>query len=125
VEGFHFQSGVILNRNPQPGERAVYKPEFDSVTNHLTRDYALVLLLPNETRDKRVLLIYGIYTQGSQAAIEYLINPESMAELRRRLLNLSPDHKTIPPYFQLLLTTTVENSVPGKSSLVAVRVISR
>lgn len=125
VEGFHFQSGVILNRNPQPGERAVYKPEFDSVTNHLTRDYALVLLLPNETRDKRVLLIYGIYTQGSQAAIEYLINPESMAELRRTLLNLSPDHKTIPPYFQLLLTTTVENSVPGKSSLVAVRVISR
>jgi hypothetical protein len=125
VEGFHFQSGVILNRNPQPGERVVYKPEFDSVTNHLTRDYALVLLLPNETRDKRVLLIYGIYTQGSQAAIEYLINPESMAELRRTLLNLSSDHKTIPPYFQLLLTTTVENSVPGKSSLVAVRVISR
>jgi hypothetical protein len=125
VEGFHFQSGVIVNRNPQPGELPVYKPEFDSVTNHLTRDYALVLLLPNETRDKRVLLIYGIYTQGSQAALEYLINPESMSELRKELLKLSPDHGTIPPYFQLLLTTTVENAVPGKSSLVAVRVIPR
>lgn len=123
VEGFHFQSGVILNRSPQPGEQAVYKPEFDSVTNHLTRDYALILLLPNETKEKRVLLIYGIYTQGSQAAIEYLINPERMAELRTTLLSLSPDHKTIPQYFQLLLTTTVENAVPGKSSLVAVRVI--
>ena len=123
VEGFHFQSGVILNRSPQPGEQPVYKPEFDSVTNQLTRDYALVLMLPNETREKRVLLIYGIYTQGSQAAIEYLTNPEHMAELRQALLNLSPDHKTIPQYFQLLLTTTVENAVPGKSSLVAVRVI--
>ncbi len=123
VEGFHFQSGLILNGKPQPGEQAVYKPEFDSVTNQLTRDYAVVLMLPNETKEKRVLLIYGIYTQGSQAAIEYLTNPERMTELRKALLDLSPDHKTIPSYFQLLLTTTVENSVPGKSSLVAVRII--
>lgn len=123
-EGFQFQGGVIFNRNPQPGEQAVYKPEFDAVTNQLTRDYALVLMLPNETKDKRILLIYGIYTQGSQAAIEYLTNPERMAELRNALLDTTPDHKTIPPYFQLLLTTTVENAVPGKSSLVAVRVIS-
>src|SRR5208282_2090521 len=103
VEGFHFQSGLILNSNPQPGEQPIYKPEFDSVTNQLTRDYAVVLMLPNETREKRVLLIYGIYTQGSQAAIEYLTNPERMAELRKALLSLSPDHKTIPAYFQLLL----------------------
>jgi hypothetical protein len=123
VQGFQFQSGVILNRNPQPGEKEVYKPEFDSVTNQLTRDYAVVLMLPNERNEKRVLLIYGIYTQGSQAAIEYLTNPERMAELRKKLLDLAPEHKAIPPYFQVLLTTTVENSVPGKSSLVAIRVI--
>jgi len=122
-QGFQFRGGVIFNRNPQPGEQSEYKPEFDSVTNQLTRDYALVLMLPNETKDKRVLLIYGIYTQGSQAAIEFLVNPERMAELRKTLLILAPDHKTIPSYFQLLLTTTVENSVPGKSSLVAVRII--
>ena len=124
-EGFRFHNGVISNNKPQPGEQALYKPEFDSVTNHLTRDYALVLLLPDATKDRRVLLIYGIYTQGSQAAIEYLINPERMAELRRKLLELSPDHKTIPPYFQLLLTTTVENAVPGKSSLVALRLVAK
>jgi hypothetical protein len=123
VQGFQFQSGLILNRNPQPGEKEVYKPEFDSVTNQLTRDYALVLMLPNERKEKRVLLIYGIYTQGSQAAIEYLTNPEHMAELRKALLDVSSDHKTVPPYFQVLLTTTVENSVPGKSSLVAIRII--
>jgi hypothetical protein len=45
-----------------------------------------------------------------------------VAELRKALLNLSPDRKTIPPYFQLLLTTAVENAVPGKASLVAVRI---
>lgn len=124
LEGFHFQSGVIINRKPQPGEQALYKPEFDPVTNQLTRDYALVLMLPNETKDKRVLLIYGIYTQGSQAAIEYLTDPESMATLRKALVALSADHKTVPPYFEVLLSTTVENAVPGTSSLVAIRKIS-
>ena len=125
VEGFHFQSGVILNRNPQPGEKPVYKPEFDPVTNQLSRDYALVLMLPNERSDNRVLLIYGVYTQGSQAAIEYLTNPERMSELRKALMNLSADRKIVPPYFQALLTTTVENAVPGNCSLVAVRAISK
>jgi len=123
VEGFQFQSGVIYNRKPQPGEKAEYRPEFDSVTNQLMRDYAVVLMLPNETREKRVLLIYGIYTQGSQAALEYLTNPEHMGELRKALLERSSDRKTIPEYFQVLLSTSVENAVPGKSSLVAVRII--
>ena len=124
VEDFHLQSGVILNRHPQSGEKSAYRPEFDPLTNELTRDYALILMLPNEKKDERVLLIYGIYTQGSQAAIEYLMNPERMAELRKALLAISPDHKTVPPYFQALIATTVENSVPGTSSLVAVRTIS-
>lgn len=123
VEGFHLQSGVILNRNPQPGEKPVYRPEFDSVTNQLTRDYALVLMLPNEKKENRILLIYGIYTQGSQAAIEYLMDPEQMRELHKALIGLAPDHKTAPPYFQALIATTVENSVPGTSKLVAVRAI--
>ncbi|MFP5230547.1 MAG: hypothetical protein ACLGXA_23255 [Acidobacteriota bacterium] len=120
-QGFHLQSGVILNRSPQPGEKAEYKPEFDPVTNQLTRDYALVLVLPNQQREDRVLLIYGIYTQGSQAAIEYLTDPERMTVLRKALVAQSPDHKTIPPYFQALLTTRVENAVPGTTTLVAVR----
>jgi hypothetical protein len=124
TEGFRFQSGVIVNGKPQAGERPVYKPEFDPVTNQLTRDYALVLMLPNERKENRVLLIYGIYTQGSQAAVEFLINPEKMAELRTELMKLSPDKKSIPSYFQVLLTTTVENSVPGKASVVAIRSVA-
>lgn len=123
-EGFRFQNGVILNRNPRPGEKSVYKPEFDPVTNQLTLDYALVLMLPNERRENRILLIYGIYTQGSQAAIEYVTNSQRLPELRKALAGFSPDHQALPAYFQVLLETTVENSVPGKTSLVAVRVVS-
>lgn len=120
-EGFRFVNGMILNKNPRPGEETIYKPEFDTVTNQLRQDYALVLMLPNERKENRILLIYGIYTQGSQAGIEYVTNPERLAELHQALLDLSPDHKSVPPYFQVLLRTTVENYIPGKASLVAVR----
>lgn len=124
-EGFQFKGGVILNSKPVQNEQTVYKPEFDLVTNQLRRDYALILALPNERSENRVLVVYGIYTQGSQAAVKYLTNPERMQELRSALIASSPDHKSVPPYFQALLTTTVENSVPGNVSLVAVRTITK
>ncbi len=124
-EGFWFHSGLIWNKHPQSGEQPVYRPQFDPVTNHLTRDYALVLMLPNEKKEERILLIYGIYTQGSQAAIEYVTNAEHLQELHKALLGLSPDPKTTPDFFQALLETTVENFVPGTSTLVAVRAIPR
>jgi len=123
-QGFLFQAGVILNNRPLPGEKPLYRPEFDPVTNQLIRDYALILMLPNEKKDNRILLVYGIYTQGSQAAIEYITSAEKMPELRKALVGISPDHRTPPLYFQALLETTVEKSVPGKVSLVAVRLVS-
>lgn len=122
-QGFDFVDGVILDKSPRSGESNVYRPEFDPVTNQLSRDYALVLMLPNEKKENRILLVYGIYTQGSQAAIEYITSPEHMAELHKALLNATTDHKTVPPYFEALLQTTVENYTPGKVSLVAVRII--
>jgi hypothetical protein len=122
-EGFWFHGGVISNQQPRPGEQTVYRPEFDPVTNNLSRDYALVLMLPNERKQERILLIYGIYTQGSQAAIEYVTNAGHLQKLREALLELSPQHKSPPKYFQALLQTTVENFVPGKASLVSVRII--
>ena len=122
-DGFEFHNGVISNQKPLPGEQPVYRPEFDPVTGNLSRDYALVLMLPNESRDRRVLLIYGIYTQGSQAAIEYVTNAERLAELRNALVARSPDHRSLPKYFQVLLSTSVENYVPGKVSLVSTRII--
>jgi hypothetical protein len=124
IEGFHFQNGVILNSNPQQGEQTIYRPEFDPVTNQLRRDYAVVLLLPNDQQGARVLLIYGIYTQGSQAAVEFLTNSAQMAKLRT-VLTAASNGKIVPKYFQVLLTTVVENSVPGNTSIVAVRTVQQ
>jgi hypothetical protein len=121
-EGFWFHEGLIKNMNPRPGELSVYRPVFDPVTNQLRRDYALLLMLPNESRDRRILLTYGIYTQGSQAAIEFVTNSHRLEELRRALAASSSD-RTPPEFFQALIETTVENAVPGPATLVAVRVV--
>jgi hypothetical protein len=123
AEGFSLHAGVIENKNPQPGEQAIYRPAFDSVSNALRRDYALVLMLPNMNRDQRILLTYGIYTKGTQAAIEYVTNPESLEDLRNRLTALTPGKKEPPRFFQVLLATTVENDVPGRASFVSARVV--
>ncbi len=123
-EGFWFHEGVISNGNPRDGEQDVYRAEFDPVTNSLRKDYALILMLPNEQREKRIMLAYGIYTQGSQAALEFITSQAGLDELRQALIAEYSGGEAIPSYFQALLETTVENSVPGKTSVVAVRVIS-
>ena len=122
-EGFSLHAGVIENKHPRPGEQSIYRPQIDSVTNSLRRDYALVLMLPNVNREQRILLAYGIYTKGTQAAIEYVTNTECLQDLRNRLVALTPGKKVPPRFFQVLLTTTVENDVPGKASFVSARPI--
>jgi hypothetical protein len=122
-EGFQFEASVIKNPHPKEGEPSVYKSEFDPITQQLSRDYAIIMMFPNEHKDQQILLLYGIYTQASQAALEYVTNPDRLAELRQHLVALNAPHKQPPRFFQALIQTTVENQVPGKASFVAARLI--
>jgi hypothetical protein len=53
-------------------------------------------MLPNEKKLERILLIYGIYTQGSQAALEFVTAEQHLNQLRAALVALSPE--TGEPY---------------------------
>jgi len=121
--GFYVDKGVFKNNASGPGGAAVFAPKFDPVTNYLTQDYALILMEPNHTKQERLLLLYGLYTQGTQAATEFVTNSERLGELRQALLAASPDKKTVPPFFEALISVPVENYVPGEASLVTARVI--
>jgi hypothetical protein len=123
--GFSVSGGVFKNDFPGPGEPTVYTPKFDSVTNRLSQDYALILMGPNHTTQDRLLFLYGLYTQGTEAAADYVTNVERLAELHKALLVASPDKKTTPAFFEALLSVPVENYVPGGASLVAVRMIPK
>jgi hypothetical protein len=119
--GFYVGEGVFKDSAPGPTGGAVYAPKFDPITNRLTQDYALVLMEPNHTKQERLLLLYGLYTQGTEAAAEFVTNADRLAELRKALIAASPDKKTPPPFFEALISVPVENYVPGAASLVAAR----
>jgi len=118
--GFNVNAGVFKNNAPGGGA-SVYAPKFDPVTNRLTLDYALIRMEPNHTRQERLLQLYGLYTQGTEAAAEFVTNAERLAELRRALVAISADKKTPPPFFEALISVPVENYVPGAATLVAAR----
>jgi len=119
--GFYVGEGVFKDSARGPTEASMYAPKFDPATNRLIQDYALILMEPNHTKQERLLLLYGLYTQGTEAAAEYVTNPDRLAELRKALLADSPDKKTLPPFFEALISVPVENYVPGAASLVAAR----
>jgi hypothetical protein len=110
--------GTVENRNPAAGEEREYIPEFDSRTGNLIVDYALITIKPNISEGNQVMLLAGVYSQGTEAAAEYVTNKNYLDQLNQRLSQL---HKSSGParYFQALLKVGVENGIPTTISTIA------
>jgi hypothetical protein len=103
----------IVNHHPRPGEPQTYiRPE-----RPLTKDYALVALLPGVQPDLHMLVFSGLTTLGTQAAVEYATNPESAAELMKQV---APDGKV--HNFEALLEVSISGGVPLQPRLLTLRV---
>jgi hypothetical protein len=115
-EDFVFTSkGTIENRNPRPGEEREYIPQFDRRTGNLLVDYALITVKPNISVANEVMLLAGVYSQGTEAAAEFVTNKTYFDQLNQRL-----KQSTGPPrYFQALLKVGVENGIPTTISILA------
>lgn len=119
TEDFVFTSkATIENRSPQPGEEREYIPQFDRQTGSLVVDYALITVKPNISDANRVMLLAGIYSQGTEAAAEYVTNKNYLDNLILRLRQLNGDEET-PRYFQALLKVGVENGIPTTISILS------
>lgn len=106
-------SGVV-NHHPHANEPGVYsRPE-----RPLTRDYAILALLPGVQTGRRMLIFSGLTTFGTQAAADYVCRPESVAELMRVIS--SPGGEIHP--FEAVLETTIGGGVPLQTRLVTIRV---
>jgi hypothetical protein len=104
----------IVNHHPKPGEPAVYsRPE-----HPLTTDYAIIALLPGVQPGKRVLLFSGLTTFGTQAAVEFLCRPDSVAEILKQVAG--PKGEIRP--FEAVVQTTVGGGVALETHLVTLRV---
>jgi hypothetical protein len=106
----------IANVHPEPGQPAVFYPSDSS--QRLTEDYAIVALVHGLNPARHVLILAGTTTMGTQAAVEYVCQRDSVEELLRRLGVGSGDE--VKP-FEALLRVKVTRGVPVGTELVAVR----
>ncbi len=106
-------SGVV-NHHPLPGEPALFsRPE-----HPLTRDYAILALLPGVTSGHYVLIFSGLMTFGTQAAVEYVCQPAMVSTLLNKIRG--PNGEIRP--FEAVLETDIGGGVPLRSHLVTIRI---
>lgn len=118
-EDFAYTSeATIENRNPQPGEEREYRPGFDN-NGRLIEDYGLITVKPNFSFRNTVMVLAGIHSEGTEAAAEYVTNPDYLKNLGDRLHQLS-NNSTPPKYYQALLKVDVDNGMPTTISLVSI-----
>jgi hypothetical protein len=106
----------IVNVNPEPGQPPIFYPS--SSSQPLTEDYAIVALVPGLNPDRHVMILAGTTTIGTQAAVEYVCEKESVEELLRGLD--IHDAGVVKP-FEALLRVKVTRGVPVGVQLVALR----
>jgi hypothetical protein len=106
----------IINVHPQSGEpkELLGTPGADP----LTEDYAVVALVKGLEPNQSVLILAGETTIGTQAAVEYVCNKNSVEQL---LLRLSVSQTGQLKPFEAVLRVKVTRGVPVSTELVALR----
>jgi hypothetical protein len=103
----------VVNHHPRQGEPQVYlRPE-----HPLTKDYAIVALLPGVQPEHKMFVFSGLTTLGTQAAMEYALDPDTAAELMRQVTFKKQIHN-----FEALLEVSIRGGVPLQPRLVSIRV---
>ena len=81
------------------------------------KDYALISRIWNSDTGHVVVVIGGLYTYGTEAAGEFLSDPELMQVIAKQIPQ-DDSHKNI----QIVLGTTVTDDTPGPPKVLAVSV---
>jgi hypothetical protein len=107
---------AIVNLHPQSGE-AEYWVGSPSHAN-LIEDYSVLALVRGLNPAKSVLILAGTTTIGTQAAVEFVCQQNSLEELLPRL-QVSENGELKP--FEAVLRVKVTRGVPVESGIVALR----
>jgi hypothetical protein len=123
VENFVYTfNATIENRNPQPSEAREYKPQFNEQTGQLEIDYALITVKPNVSGEHAVMTLAGIFSEGTEAAAEFITTRNHLAVLGQHLRQLGGQNAP-PKYYQALLKVEVENGTPTTITLLSLRAL--
>jgi len=106
----------IINMHPESGEPKEFLPSLPDET--LTEDYSIIALKRGLNPVHSVLILAGATTIGTQAAVEYVCQQNSLEEL---LLRLSVSNSGELKPFEAVIRVKVAKGVPVGSELVALR----
>jgi hypothetical protein len=102
----------IVNHHPRPGEPALYaRPE-----HPMTKDYAILALMPGLQPGKKMLVFSGLTTLGTQAAVEFTCHRDTAEQLLAAATG--PDGEIRP--FEAVLETTIGGGVPLETRLISI-----
>jgi hypothetical protein len=107
---------VIVDLHPGAGEASLYVPT--PQTRPMEVDYAVVSLTHGLEHRRWTLILAGVSTVGTQAAVDFVCDKASLEQLLR-LLNPKGPMQLRP--FEALLRVKVANDVPLQSQLVVLR----
>jgi hypothetical protein len=115
----------IANTKPQSGEQPSYFAKQEGRSrSQISEDYAVISSLKGLNENYRLLILAGITTFGTQAAAEYVTNPEYVKDLISHLSTSSADGvQKLPSYFQILIKVKVNGGVPVQMSYVTHHVL--
>ncbi len=114
--GLRVGNVAIINTHPQSGEPKIFLASPSD--QPLTEDYSVVALIKGLNPSRSVLILAGTTTIGTQAAVEYVCQQNSLQEL---LLRLSVSNSGELKPFEAVIRVKVARGVPVGSELVALR----
>jgi hypothetical protein len=105
----------IANKHPQPGEAASYLASPSDAP--LVEDYAVIGLVPGVTPERFVMILAGTTTFGTEGAVEFASQPESVQKILRQIPGSASQMKP----FEALVRVKIVRGVPLEGELVTLR----
>jgi hypothetical protein len=110
------QEQYWITDTKNPGSRTW---EVDLKTQYpaVKRDFALIARIHDDSTRQVQVIVAGIGMSGTAAAGEFMVDPNGLEELRKRVGSGFRDHD-----FEAVLGTDVVNGIPGSARILAVAV---
>lgn len=108
----------IANLQPAPGESPMYLAS--PANTQLTEDYAIVAMIPGTNPAHSELILAGTTTIGTQAAVEFVTEPNHLEALLGRM-GVKATTQLEP--FEAVLRVRVARGVPVESTIVTLRTL--
>jgi hypothetical protein len=101
----------VENRHPAASEQARYESRLEGMDS---TDHAIITLWPGPVPSRRVMVLSGSHTWGTQAAAEYVTEPGYLRELNRHLADCARRNGARPhaDFFQVLLRVGIRDNQP-------------